>query len=369
MAVCTAGGLAVAMPRVGERPLPRPQVKTQNGNTPARVPSPALPGAVSKPPPWLRDGATFDIASFFAVPPLEENAAPRYLDALFEFGPQVEVCFPEGTDRQHRKKAVDERLGRFWPVFQSWSNDPGSVAVSTIDDVIGEFDAGFRKLDWAQQRPRCVFETGIGVTAQIPHVQVVGNVARVVRLKVQRELNRGELAAALRDLARLLRLSRDLIPRGVMIADMVSASADRSAIEDTLLPVLAAKGLTVEHCDRMQALLLEHGARSLDAYAEGLRRICSIRATLHDLVFEQDRLRKEWERLTSSVSNSIVADLAEPVLISALAENAPAPAAPAGKGLNAQAERITSLKSIPNLDARMAQHDPRRDSQAGWETR
>ena len=105
----------------------------------------------------------------------------------------MEVCFPEGSDRQNRRKAADERLGRFWPVFQSFNKDPGSVAISTIDDVIAEFDAGFRKLDWAQQRPRCVFETGIGVVAPVPHAQVAGNVARVVRLKVRRELDRGEL--------------------------------------------------------------------------------------------------------------------------------------------------------------------------------
>ena len=71
---------------------------------------------------------------------------------------------------------------------------------ATIDKVLDEYDRGFRKLDWAQKRPKCVFETGIGTTASIAHVQVARNVARIVVLKVRRELERGEFDAALREL-------------------------------------------------------------------------------------------------------------------------------------------------------------------------
>ena len=81
-----------------------------------------------------------------------------------------------GAIAQSRKQAVEQRLGRFWPVFQSWSKDPRPFPPRAIDAVVSEFDTGFRKLDWAQQRPRCVFETGIGVTARIPHVQTADSV-------------------------------------------------------------------------------------------------------------------------------------------------------------------------------------------------
>ena len=266
-----AGGFAAAIPRAIEPHQSRAQKQDNVGNAPPRMPSPSLPGAVGEPPRWLEGPAPIDIAAFFAAPPPEENAAPRYLDALFEFGRYVEVCFPEGADRQSRAAAVEQRLARFFPVFQSWSKDPSSVPAATIDAVVSEFDTGFRKLDWAQQRPRCVFQTGIGATARIPHAQVVSNVIRVARLKVNRELERGELDAAVRDLARVLRLTRDLLPRGVMITGIVSASADRGATEGVVLPLLTSKGLTVEHCDRILALLLEHEARSVDAYSEGLR--------------------------------------------------------------------------------------------------
>ena len=166
------------------------------------------------------------------------------------------------------------------------------------------------------------------MAGRVPHVQVVGNVARVARLKVHRELERGELEAAIRDLARLLRLSRDLLPRGVMIVDMVSASADRSAVEHVIVPMLTAQGLTVVHCDRMLALLREHETRSIDAYSEGLRaEYVSSRATLHGLIYDQEQLRKEWERFGNPVGPSIVAEVTEPILTSALARRRPYPPA------------------------------------------
>jgi RNA polymerase sigma factor (sigma-70 family) len=242
-----AGGLAAGMPRTIEPSLLRPREQEKGRAAAAKVTSPSLPSAVSQPPPWLEENAIFDLAVFFAAPPNEENAAPRYLEALFEFGPEVEVCFPEGADRESRKQSVERRLARFWPIFQSWNKAPSSVPAATIDALVSEFDTGFRKLDWAQQRTRCVFQTGIGATARIPHVQVVGHVGRVARLKVSRALERGDFNTALRDLARLLRLSRDVLPRGVMIAGLVSASADRNTIEHVVVPLLTAKGLTAEH--------------------------------------------------------------------------------------------------------------------------
>ena len=181
---------------------------------------------------------------------------------------------------------------------------------------------------------------------------------RVARLKVSRELERGELDSALRDLARLLRLSRDLLPCGVMIAAIVSASADRGAIENVVVPLLTPKGLTVEHCDRMLSLLLEHDTRSIDAYSEGLRaEYVSNRATLHDLVFEQDRLRREFEAFGNPAGPSIVAEFAEPVLYSALRGNAPVPK-PAPGEQDQSPERLLSLRNVQDLDALMARTTP-----------
>jgi len=354
-----AGGFTFGAPRPAGLQLPREQAKAQPRQQPAPVPSPNLPGAVTQLPVWLGKEAPFDVAAFFAAPPPQENAAPRYLDALFEFGVEMAVCFPEGPDRESRKLAALNRSRRFGELSQALKKAPDTVPAAAIDALLDEYDTGFRKLDWAQQRPRCVFQTAISATTQIPHAQVARQVARVAALKVRRELDRGELDAALRDVARLLRLSRDLLPRGVMITDLVSAAVDVSVAKEGIVPLLTTPGLTVAHCDRLLALLAEHEARSLDPYTESLRAeyVCN-RATLHDLVFGQDRLRKDWNSSGNPAVRSIVAEIAEPTMFAVLASGAPMPQPGIGQELKTIAKPSTSLKNIPDLDTRMARTTP-----------
>ena len=109
-----------------------------------------------------------------------------------------------------------------------------------------------------------MFKTGLGVTTLLPHLQWARQVARIAEWKVRRELERGEIDAALRDVARVLRLSRDILPRGNMISGLVSSAIDGFAVKDLVLPVLTAPGLTVEQCDRLLALLMEHDGRSVE---------------------------------------------------------------------------------------------------------
>jgi hypothetical protein len=105
----------------------------------------------------------------------------------------------------------------------------------------------------------------------------------------------------------------------------------------------------------MLALMLEHETRSIDAYSEGLRaEYVSNRITLHDLIFDQDRLRREWESFGNHAGPSIVSEIAEPVLYSALAKDAPLPKPAGGAALTALSQRLISLKRIPDLDSRMA---------------
>ena len=354
-----AARLAAVVPQTASRETPRASAQTQVQRPPDSMPG--LPGAVTQPPPWLGKEGPFDVAAFFAAPPPEENAAPRYLEALFEFGEGMAVCFPEGPERESRKLAAERRSKRFNDAFFALRNGPDAVPAAEIDAMLADFDTGFRKLTWAQQRPRCVFQTAIGVTAQIPHVQVARNVTRVAVLKVRRELERGELDPALRDLARLLRLSRDLVPRGVMITDIVLAAMDGSAVREIIVPLLTTPGLTSAHCDRLFALLLEQDSRllALDPYVEGLHaEYLSNRATLRGLVVDQDALRKEWNRFGNTAGPSIVAEIAEPTFTAMLAPNAKMPAPTFGDRLAAMAEQVMSLKNVKDLDARMARTTP-----------
>ncbi len=358
-----AGGLAAGSSRSADpRPAPS-RVQAKDRGEPRGVPSPSLPGAMTRPPDWLVKNAPFDVAAFLAAPPPEDNAAPRYLDALFEFNSEVAVCFPEGPDRESRKRAVNERSGRFFNLNRALRKDPNSVPAAAIDAMVAEYDTGFRKLDWAQQRPRCVFETGLGIKATLPHLQAFRHVARVAEWKVRRELDRGEIDAALRDLARLLRLSRDVLPQGHAITGMVSSSNDGVAVKTVVLPLLTTPGLTIAHCDRLLALLVEYDERSVDAYIEGLRTdYLANRTTWHELIVDQAGLREHWARRGTPIdpSLSIVAEIAEPVVNSALSKNAPPPMPQPGIGQKLQdlARQVTSLKNTPNLDARIARTTP-----------
>ncbi len=346
---------------------PRPPVGQPGREQTVRASSPGLPGAVSRPPDWLVKDAPFDVAAFFAAPPDEDNAATRYLDALLEFDPAMAACFPEGPDRESRQRAAERRSVRLSPVYQSWTKDPRSVTAETMDAVLDAYDTGFRKLDWAQQRPRCVFQTGLGVTARVPHAHAANAVARVAALKVRRELERGEFDAVLRDLARLQRLSRDLLPCAGMVAVFVHLSLDRIATEQIVVPMLSAPGMTVDLCDRILALLADHERRSIDAYTECLRgEYVQNRVTLRDLIVDQARLRKEWDSFGNPAGPSIVAEVAEPVLF-AMAGNGPLPQPGVGERLGAMARQMMALKNIPDLDARVAADDSRGTGPTGRE--
>ena len=326
---------------------------------PAGPALPSLPGAVTQPPDWIGNTAPFDVRAFFSAPPPEKNAAPRYLDALFEFSSEMAICFPEGPERQQRTQAAQERLKKLGGISTALRKNAREVSTEAIDALLALYDEGFIKLAKAQERPQCVFQTALGYTARVPHTDGARGVGRVIAIRVRRERENGSLIRAINDLSRLLRLSRDLLPQGGLIADYTSISLDRMAIEDVVLPMLADPALTVQHCDRIQALLAEHDTRSIDVYSEGLRaEYLACRATLRDLVLHQDRLRLELKDFGVNVGPSITAELAEPQLFSMLAGNGPFPQPTAAQRLRNQAARLMSLRNIQDLDVRMARIKP-----------
>src|SRR4051794_37601560 len=78
-----------------------------NGQSPsskAKTAVPTIPDAVTKAPDWLKVGAPFDVATFLALPPGDQNAAPLYLDALLEFSPETADCFPPSAASDQRRQ-------------------------------------------------------------------------------------------------------------------------------------------------------------------------------------------------------------------------------------------------------------------------
>jgi hypothetical protein len=77
-----------------------------------RVSHPRLPGAVTKVPAWIATNAPFDVARFSEPVPPHKNAAPLYLNKLFEFSSELVICFTEGPERARRSQAAKVRSNR-----------------------------------------------------------------------------------------------------------------------------------------------------------------------------------------------------------------------------------------------------------------
>jgi hypothetical protein len=182
-----------------------------------------------------------------------------------------------------------------------------------LDAALEEVAVGFQKLDAAQQRPRCMFETGIGLMALLPHAQTAREVARALEMKTQRDVEQGKLDDALRNIERLLRLSRDLRPRGPLISQLVSISLYNICCNDLVKRIFASPDLTPQHCDQLLAALIKHEQQASEPFVEGLRsEYVMTRMALHDIQhrtgeFDPKRMREEFELQSDSIGAVILA--------------------------------------------------------------
>lgn len=272
---------------------------------------PRLPGAITKAPEGLDMNTPFDIKTMFITLPPGQNAAPYYLDALFEFGQEMAVCFPPGPETERRRQAAAERHRRYLALAATLTKDPNAVPGAAIDEVIKLYDVGFRKLAAAQRIDRCVFEAGLGVAVLYPHAQVARQVARISALKARRAVDRRNLDAAISSLEPVLRLTRDLQPRGALISELVVAAVSNYMCADVVSPILASPGLRTEHCDRLLKIFATHEAKSTDGYAESLRiGYLMTRITIRDLVKHPGAIAEQMQlKSGESVVNALAASI------------------------------------------------------------
>ncbi|MBI3861195.1 MAG: hypothetical protein HY290_04800 [Planctomycetia bacterium] len=229
---------------------------------------PSLPGAVRSPPQWVKKDLPFDIVQFFESIPESENAAPLYLEALYEISPsEMKDC----VSPEHHAARGPFLEARYAGTIKLMSTKPDQVDRAEIADNLLEYRDAFAKLAQAQQRPKCVFETGISIDSLVPHARACRQVVRLLEWQVKAHLADGQIEAAIDDIAIALRLSRDLRPRGPLISQLVSFALD-AVISSSLLPmVLAAKGLSVAHCDRLLELVTLHVEDMTNPLVEGCR--------------------------------------------------------------------------------------------------
>ncbi len=264
---------------------------------------------MTKLPDGLETDNPFDLKKFFQTVPRDQNAAPLYLDAFFEFNDEMATCFPPGEATEKRRQVAQVRHKRYYDLAQKMASDSSAVSPAAIAEVVKLFEPGFRKLAEAQRRDRCVFEPGLDILATLPHVQAAREVARITSLDVKLAVDRGDLDRALNDIEMMLRLIRDLQPRGYMMTELVVTAITQLVCTDINTSFLAAGALGVNQCDRLLKLLVAHESKLMDAYTEGLRGdYVSNRVTIRELTRHQDVIAahlgvKRGESVTKSMLN------------------------------------------------------------------
>lgn len=264
-------------------------------------PEPVLPGAVTAAPQWLDSGGPFNPQDLFAPLEPEQNAAPLYLNALIGFSSELAVCVPEDF-REPARSDARERSQEFVALFRQWKAAPQSVDVTALKLCIAGYSGSFDELTRAQRRQRCVFDSDLNLFAEQRHVNAAREAANVASVRIQhtmrdgrpttrkvgaeetaQEVPIGVVEKCLTDMERILRLSRDLRPRGRIETQRASLAIDQTMLG--LVPTLVARPeLTVSDCDRITKLLTRHRAESMNPYVEGLRaEYLLLRSLLQDL--------------------------------------------------------------------------------------
>ncbi|MBN2022990.1 MAG: hypothetical protein JW809_09360 [Pirellulales bacterium] len=243
---------------------------------------PAFPDAMTAPPDWLLKDTPFDVAAYFAAPPPEENAAPLYLDALYEFSPDVAPCFSE-DEQTRRTPVVAARAERFGNLFAAWQKDPKSVDPAAVDAVLAALDVGFQKLAKAQERKECVFQTGMGLDVEISPFAPARNVARACQMRVARSLAKGNVDPALSEMEIVFRFSRGLGVRGTTLAQLVRIAIDGTLYQLVIPTVLARPEITMAQCDRLGTMLAQQEQASDVFLACAQSEYIMARLLLHDL--------------------------------------------------------------------------------------
>jgi hypothetical protein len=239
--------------RLSASPDGKPRATT-NDPASANGEAPRLPRGISTMPEWIGNDLPFNAEQYFRFPGPKANSEPQYLDALFEFTNDVDICFPESS-REPRATAAKVRWNWNSSVYYAFLEDATSVRNEQIDDLLREHETGLLKLQDAQERGPCVFQTDIDTMALIPHASAARTASGILRLKIHRDLRSDEFEKALTSVGMQFRLARDLRSRGDDTCQLVSKSIEEMAFDAIERDLLTHKKLTTVHCDRVIELI------------------------------------------------------------------------------------------------------------------
>jgi hypothetical protein len=206
-----------------------------------------------------------------------DNAAPLYFTALAEVSTDMYSSmwskakhgWPwERATMPAHLKALEGSIGKLADRDKLQS---GSVPQAEIDRVLADSQPALQRLDRAQEKPHCVFVTGLRVTSIVSHAMSSRQFGRLATIEMYRASQKADFNQAEKAVRRTLRLSRDLRPRGLLVCQVVSITLDNMVLAAINDFTLGARGLDAKQCDRLLSLLIEHQRDPISPVQEALR--------------------------------------------------------------------------------------------------
>jgi hypothetical protein len=253
----------------GRRRADQHKSKTGLGEVSRKPPSPAnqettvahprvrLEGGLESLPPWLVEGSPFDVMDFWSDVPAADNAAFLYLEALSDFFPMFNAMALTEEQRVHAedtKKRMD--LATRYEI--AVSHDPKTSDADARDAVLAAYANGFQKLLRSQNRSRSAFEYPMDVSATSPLAGAVRQIARIARIRVERDIAQGDFESAITLIDALLRLSRDLRPRGGFFEKSTADAFESAVFDFCLVPLMQSEDLRVADIDNAINVMKGH---------------------------------------------------------------------------------------------------------------
>ena len=251
-------------------------------------------------PAWVEKRADepFDVKQFLTtqVKP-EDNAAPLYLAGLAKISGAFNDSQGREVEKQIANLSLEEKI------------TAGAITKKELDSVLAATAAAIRQIDAAQAKPACQFQSQYTLDEMLYHAEACRGLARLSMLHLYHARYNRDFALAATTVRRLLRASRDLQHRGVLVCQIVSIAIDDVLYTCLENVTLNDPALTAEQCEQLISLLAEH-ERSVDRMRQGLQsEYVVVRNTLHELQTGKRTVKYLLELVGPETGNGIPADL------------------------------------------------------------
>lgn len=235
----------------------------------------------------------------------DDNAAPLYIQALSLISGELADTFPppERAARLAQARSLSKQISDLSDAEKLAANQFSRQQVEQALNASKEF---VEKIDLAQSKANCSFESEFSINTLLPHVQAARDLARHSVLQIYHAQKMGDTVTVNAAINRTLRLSRDLQPRGFSVCQLVSIAMDAVALDAIVRLVLNDPKLAAEQCGGILDLLLEHEKKCLNRVDEGLRvEYLVTQATLGDLASGSLTLKTMQELLFGNAASKL----------------------------------------------------------------